>query len=425
MKKIYTTLVMAMMIAFASQASIYIVGATPFGNWNPAVGTEMTETSSGVYTHTAHLTGTVWFVFADGLNSSWDVFNSTYRFGPLGGSDQTVNVDNWVTTQRQGNGNGAYKFTASISGDDYTITFDMNNMQFKIEGYVAPITETIYSVAGTPAALFGGAEWDQTNAATEMAKQADGTYAYTSQNVFLAEGTQIEFKVVVNHDWGEAYPASNYEYTMGETGNFDVTFTFNPETKEVGIEPTRVSELDPRTGELYIMGEVNGNGWAPNVGVKMDTEDGNVFTATVTVDGANEFSYFGFVTMLGENDWDWDAILPYRCGALENDAEVTEELMGTEIAMSSFGITNSFKIANGKYDIVVNLDNKTMVLTKSAGGDITGDVNGDGEVNIGDVNAVIDAILSGTLTAAADVNGDGEVNIGDVNAVIDIILTGK
>ncbi|MBQ6079194.1 MAG: dockerin type I repeat-containing protein [Muribaculaceae bacterium] len=54
---------------------------------------------------------------------------------------------------------------------------------------------------------------------------------------------------------------------------------------------------------------------------------------------------------------------------------------------------------------------------------IKGDVNGDGEVNISDVNAVIDAILSSSSgNEAADVNKDGEVNISDINAVIDIIL---
>ena len=49
------------------------------------------------------------------------------------------------------------------------------------------------------------------------------------------------------------------------------------------------------------------------------------------------------------------------------------------------------------------------------------DVNGDGEVNIADVNAVIDIILSGGQ--GGDVNGDGEVNIADVNAIIDYILS--
>ena len=52
-----------------------------------------------------------------------------------------------------------------------------------------------------------------------------------------------------------------------------------------------------------------------------------------------------------------------------------------------------------------------------------GDVNGDGEVNIADVNALIAMILSGNQTSLGDVNGDGEVNIADVNAVIDIILS--
>ena len=52
------------------------------------------------------------------------------------------------------------------------------------------------------------------------------------------------------------------------------------------------------------------------------------------------------------------------------------------------------------------------------------DVNGDGEVNISDVNALIDAILKGWNDSKYDANCDGEVNISDVNAVIDVILKG-
>ena len=55
---------------------------------------------------------------------------------------------------------------------------------------------------------------------------------------------------------------------------------------------------------------------------------------------------------------------------------------------------------------------------------LKGDVNSDGEVNIGDLNAVITVILENGNAPAADVNGDGEVNIGDINAVIAIILGG-
>jgi len=54
--------------------------------------------------------------------------------------------------------------------------------------------------------------------------------------------------------------------------------------------------------------------------------------------------------------------------------------------------------------------------------DLKGDVNGDHEVNIADVNSVIDMILSSNSDKSGDVNCDGEVNIADINVIIDIIL---
>ena len=58
----------------------------------------------------------------------------------------------------------------------------------------------------------------------------------------------------------------------------------------------------------------------------------------------------------------------------------------------------------------------------SRGGNKPGDVNGDGEINIADVNALIDMILSGNSNMQGDVNSDHEINIADVNAVISIII---
>ena len=55
-----------------------------------------------------------------------------------------------------------------------------------------------------------------------------------------------------------------------------------------------------------------------------------------------------------------------------------------------------------------------------------GDVNGDKEVNIGDLNMIISIILgeqyANDIMERADVNEDGEINIGDVNAEIELIL---
>jgi len=53
---------------------------------------------------------------------------------------------------------------------------------------------------------------------------------------------------------------------------------------------------------------------------------------------------------------------------------------------------------------------------------LQGDVNGDGEVSLSDVNALVDLILSNRYSVAADVNHDREVSIADVNALVAIIL---
>ena len=53
---------------------------------------------------------------------------------------------------------------------------------------------------------------------------------------------------------------------------------------------------------------------------------------------------------------------------------------------------------------------------------LANDMNGDGELNIADINALTDIILSTPTNLTGDVNGDGEVNIADLNALIEIIL---
>ena len=79
-----------------------------------------------------------------------------------------------------------------------------------------------------------------------------------------------------------------------------------------------------------------------------------------------------------------------------------------------------------------NVDNCGAVKSVSLTGESTdppstpGDIDGDGQVNIADVTALIDLLLSGNVgNNAADVDGDGQVSISDVTALIDILLSGK
>ncbi len=363
MKKIFTLLTMTMMLAFSSQAACYIVGDAPFGGWNPGAGVEMSMNPDGSYSYTTAVNGTIYFVFATGLDNDWSVFNASYRHGPSG-SDAVVTIGEWMDAPL--GGDKAYKLTGN--GSDYVFTFNPYINKCKVEGYVVPPTPIeFYTVAGTPATIFG-TEWDPTNTENDMIKQADGTFALTKFNCQLA-GSELQFKVAGNHSWGDAWPETDVVVTVEEAGLYDVTFTINPETKEVGYSVEKSGEFDPRTGELYILGEVNGNGWDPSVGVKMDTEDGNIFTSTITTAGENTddndgigYSFFAFTTKLSENSGDWSSISGYRIGAIDDDYLLGEDLFGIELELGSFGQSKSFKIPAGMYDLTVNLESKTMII---------------------------------------------------------------
>jgi hypothetical protein len=82
------------------------------------------------------------------------------------------------------------------------------------------------------------------------------------------------------------------------------------------------------------------------------------------------------------------------------------------------GCENAYKSANiwKRFSNIVGADLDVFVM---------GDVNGDREVNIADINKMIDTIMTpSVIEPNYDVNGDGEINIADINAIIDLILSG-
>lgn len=104
------------------------------------------------------------------------------------------------------------------------------------EQYVYGIT--YYSVAGAFRA--NGAEEDEagifgTAWATElndMTMNDEGLYELSFTDVELTKGT-LKFKVVENHTWTTSYPDNNYEVYIENAGTYNLTITFNAESKEV------------------------------------------------------------------------------------------------------------------------------------------------------------------------------------------------
>ncbi|MBR5728525.1 MAG: hypothetical protein IKX39_07755, partial [Muribaculaceae bacterium] len=65
----------------------------------------------------------------------------------------------------------------------------------------------------------------------------------------------------------------------------------------------------------------------------------------------------------------------------------------------------------------------TSTLNGKPAGGTPGDSNGDGQVDISDVNAVINMMLGKVeMISLCDMNGDGKIDISDVNAVINKML---
>ena len=84
--------------------------------------------------------------------------------------------------------------------------------------------------------------------------------------------------------------------------------------------------------------------------------------------------------------------------------------------------TNYF-VRNAAGEYIYN-SNEWVQFSDPSQATVTGDVNKDGSVNVGDVTAIYNIILGGStdFTDSADVNNDGSITVGDVTAVYNIIL---
>ncbi len=163
----------------------------------------------------------------------------------------------------------------------------------------------MYIVGSDP---FGG--W-KTNAGMQMT-QSGTTYtanATIDGTVYFVFATQLcsgaaDWTTFANYRLGPKtndYPVetgSTYTAYSGQggnsfmfTGSGDYTITFNSSNNQFSFAE---AGTPAGSSDLFILGEVNGNGWAPNVGVAMAYNEGTgLYTATVTTAGENEdYSYF-------------------------------------------------------------------------------------------------------------------------------------
>ena len=219
--------------------------------------------------------------------------------------------------------------------------------------------EHIYSVTGEPAGLFGSeSAWDPNNTNGDMTLGANGNYTWTSEPTYLTGEEVIEFKVVTDHSWSNpSYPSGpNMSIEGLKPGTYTVTVTFNPETGEVTYT------VDGQA-DVYVWGIFDGT-IAANEGVKMTSEDGKIYTASITVSDFNAgYSFFAMSHMLGTNANDWTTLNAHRFMAeSEGDFLVSGPMMNKELGLV-YKNDASMKIPAGEYTLTLDLENMKLTIT--------------------------------------------------------------
>ena len=112
--------------------------------------------------------------------------------------------------------------------------------------------------------------------------------------------------------------------------------------------------------------------------------------------------------------------------ASNSGALVTLEIAATNDFVGTATITLRNVLFTAVTGVEMPFCDEICTVTVTAQG-LIGDVNGDGSVNISDVTALIDYLLSGNASGInlinADANQDSSINISDVTALIDYLLS--
>ncbi|MBR5037407.1 MAG: SusF/SusE family outer membrane protein [Prevotella sp.] len=198
-----------------------------------------------------------------------------------------------------------------------TVTFNAETKEIVVTtektGDVEVLPEATWTVAGN----FVGSSWNPEDAANDMASE-DGLYKLVKTDVTLEKGVTYEFKVAKNHAWTEAYPSSNYTFTVEETAIYTVTVTFNPETQEITVTTVKTGDAQGVEHAYSVMGTFGGDSWS----IDNDMTKGEDGLYTVTFENVAAGNYEFKVRV----DHDWSVSYPesnYQLAVEQDGSTVT------------------------------------------------------------------------------------------------------
>jgi len=331
------------------------------GAWNINTGTAFTVNGTMANLTGVELTYGDYFFFSTARAASADNWNSIapYRYGPSSGTTTMTSGETYTAATNNGN-----SYQPAKSGT-WAFDYNLGNHQWTGTLTAAPAGAKWYLVTSYGANNF---TW---NDPVEMA-QSGNTFTVTKA---MTAGDYFIFAQQVGTSWnngtirytcnsgdetiaaGTTYSATrhgNNAYRVPTSGTW--TFTYNYLTDQWSAT---YSAIDTNTGEMYLIGQANGNPWQANMGLKM-TASGSVFTLrNVQIIAGAEFA---FATKLGTNEADWSGLNLYRYTSAATDGAwlVTNDMTNkdnpqTLNLLSHNGADKNFKMEHtGRYNITVN-----------------------------------------------------------------------
>lgn len=410
-------------VQFDATARKFAVTGAAFGGWNMPPTEAQTFTNNGDGTYTLKYEGATAGYFklssvaADvDFTSNWDeVFNpGTLGFSPL------VEGDN-ILSNSFGSGNMTFPVSGNVTLTISDVTESSCKLNIAVNEVVVP--DKAWYIAGN------FTDWESGKLA--LVGNDDGTFSITVQGV--QAGAEFKF---INENGGwfgglssevDINPGHCTDIDLVDGDNFkissgggDLTFTIDAENKltvtgwDYLLHYGTTEEGAVWQDAIFVAGEGENEGKlvAKDVEFAANTQFGIKYGdiwyagfANINDDTANDNAY-----VIHAN---WCTNIPL------NTANDPHE---PNLSLKNFLIKQA-----GTYTFVLTVGENgiTMDVEGFPVAPVLGDVDGNGSVDVSDVNAIINIIL-GKANAAdypnANVNGDSGVDVTDVNAVINIIL---
>ncbi len=353
---------------------MYLVGAV--SGWGVSDKYEMTTTNGKTYTLTCEIEANSEFKFFGG---TWGLRELTYSEKKLADGTYTFAPGNGNTSLATG---GTVTFTL-VANDDFSSAEVTIAGQSGGGGGDDPVDPTLPEELYLTGTAFGG--WNAND--VKMVKDGDA-FTYTA-----TDGIDGEWKIT-DGTWAfslgqgeEGMPELNTEYTLStdNAGNLESKFTgevtikvyysnnnwyllLSGENQGGGDDP-----IEPTVPEtLYLMGNWNATGWAPDNGLEM-TREGNVYTCkTGIVDAGEGYGYFSFATVTGAEWGDLNGGDRFGPAAPDTDIAANETdditLYAVNVNASSCPSWKIAASAEGKaYVFTVDFDNNTLSVKETTG----------------------------------------------------------